>query len=69
MKADVFIKYKIVFEDYDKRNSSEMEVCFFSFSERRNILVNSYICKFIMYLKCSKCDLLNVDKWCSGAVV
>ena len=28
MKADVFIKYKIVFADYDKRNHSEMEVCF-----------------------------------------
>ena len=34
MKADVFIKYKIVFADYDKRNSSEMEVCFFRFQKK-----------------------------------
>ena len=34
MKADVFIKYKIVSADDNKRNSSEMEV-FFSFSEKR----------------------------------
>ena len=57
MKADLFIKYKIVFADYDQRNSSEMEVFFFSFSEKRNIIVNSYICKFIVYLKCFKCAM------------
>ena len=34
MKSDVFIKYKIVFVDYDKRNSSEMEVFFFLFQEK-----------------------------------
>ena len=34
MKADVFIKYKIVFADYDKRKSSEMEVFFFLFQEK-----------------------------------
>ena len=53
MKADVFIKYKIVFAAYDKRNSSEMEICFFLFQKKEtSIKVNSYICKFIMYLKC-----------------
>ena len=53
MKADVFIKYKIVFADYDKRNSSEMEVFFFLFQKKETLIkVNLYICKFIMYLKC-----------------
>ena len=74
MKADVFIKYKIVFVDYDKRNSSEMEVCFFRLQKKRNIIVNSYICKFIMYLKCSKCamEIGVVDKslsWYPGKKV
>ena len=54
MKAYVFIKYKIVFADYDKRNSSEMEVCFFFRFQKKetSIKVNSYICKFLMYLEC-----------------
>ena len=34
MKADVFIKYKIVFEDYDKRNSSEMDVFYLFFRKK-----------------------------------
>ena len=67
MKADVFIKYKIVFADYDKRNSSEMEVCFFFF--RTHIFANSLCIQNV-----SMCDeirnLLNVScekrPWCSG---
>ena len=58
MKADVFIKYKIVFADYDKRNSSEMEVCFFSFSEKRNINKSQLIYLQIHYvLKMFKCAM------------
>ena len=50
MKADVFIKYKIVFADYDKRNSSETEVFFFFSGKKNHIINSSYIFKFIMYL-------------------
>ena len=43
MKADVFKKYKVVFANYNKRNSSDMEVRFFFFIKKNHtILLNSY---------------------------
>ena len=49
MKADVFIKYKIVFADYDKQISSEMVVFFLFQKKETSIKVNSYICKFFIF--------------------